>query len=181
MKPGFHDDRDDRDRDDSFPFEFDSLVEFVEELRRASREGRLDDDAFDATFHFDIGTLDSDGPDDRTGPRGMGPGSPSRRGHPSFGGRPSEADRNSVGGDGSAGDLDPDVEVRERPDGTTEVVAELGRFDLTEADLSTSVVDDALVVVSDAGTLFEAPLPAAGTVDGVRVNNGILTATISHD
>jgi hypothetical protein len=197
---GFHDDRDDEDRDDALPFEFDSLREFFEQLRRASREGRFDDGAFDATFRFDVGSLDpgAGGPDgsdrDREGPgrRGMGPGAPGRGGHPSFGGAAGspfgsgEANANA-NTDAAAGptptadgtDPDPDVEVREG-DGTTEVLADLGRLELTAADVEASVIDGALVVVGDAGTLFEAPLPADGALREVTVNNGVLVATVTH-
>jgi hypothetical protein len=198
---GFHDDRDDEDRDDALPFEFDSLREFFEQLRRASRDGRLDDGGFDATFRFDVGSLDPetggpDGPDPdrdrgRNGPGrpGMGPGAPGRSGHPRFGGAAGtpfgtgEANVDAAAdatGPADGSDPEPDVEVREG-DGTTEVLADLGRLDLTAADVEASVIDGALVVVGDAGTLFEAPLPADGQLRDVHVNNGVLVATVSHE
>jgi hypothetical protein len=185
-------DRDDpEDRADRHPF--DSLFEFLSEA--------VDRDDFDGEFRFEVhsggGGAAGLGPDRDPSARGRrpgvgsgsgaGPGSrdgmgpASRRGHPGFGVDPERVGA-AAGGDDRAGEPDdgPAYEVREHDD-RSEVIADVAGTSAAGGEVSTDVVDDRLVVVTDEGTLFEAALPAPGRVSEVVEHNGVLRVEVAHE
>lgn len=155
----------DRDGDRSPLERLRELLERLDSLESLEGTGELGEGDFTVEYGFDART-------------GLGPGSPSRRGHPRFG---SSGESGSPSTDtGSAADDDPLVATRE-VDGGTHVVADLQDQDVDPDAVDASVVDGTLIVADDEGTLLEAPIEDGEAVTESRFHNGVLELRIGSD
>lgn len=163
-----NDDTDDHDGDRGPLERLRELLERLDSLESLEGSGELGEDDFTVEYGFDART-------------GLGPGSPSRRGHPRFGSSGGSGSRGTDATDAAdAADDDPLVATREI-DGGTHVVADLQGRDVDPDAVDASVVDGTLIVADDGATLLEAPVEDGDVVTESRFHNGVLELRITSD